>query len=226
MEKIELLKKLIFIAESLQKFGKLEFDSILIEINTLLDLNEYIQYSFNVLEIPFELFTPDHEVKNPEVPKEINVSFNIRIDFKIIYFITLILQEIYDDTIDIYINYATNTESEILGILCGTYISSEQNFTNISRPIKAHEILRLNIGDIDIREFSSIFPNNNFSPDGYCSASDYEEDYRENDYINDFLREKSYGKYPGSYAQDVEGLSNDFIDDVLGGEPDAYWNID
>lgn len=36
----------------------------------------------------------------------------------------------------------------------------------------------------------------------------------------------SYGKYSGSYAQDCEGLSDDFIDDVLDGCPDAYWNID
>lgn len=36
----------------------------------------------------------------------------------------------------------------------------------------------------------------------------------------------SYGKYAGSYAQDYEGLSDDFIDDVLDGFEDAYWNID
>lgn len=36
----------------------------------------------------------------------------------------------------------------------------------------------------------------------------------------------SFGKYSGSYAQDNERLSDEFIDDVLGGEPDAYWNID
>jgi hypothetical protein len=35
-----------------------------------------------------------------------------------------------------------------------------------------------------------------------------------------------YNGYPGSYAQDVEGLSDDFIDNALGGNPDAYWNID
>jgi hypothetical protein len=38
--------------------------------------------------------------------------------------------------------------------------------------------------------------------------------------------QSSYGKYSGSYAQDYEGLSDDFIDDVLDGFPDAYWNID
>lgn len=36
----------------------------------------------------------------------------------------------------------------------------------------------------------------------------------------------TYGKYAGSYAQDYEGLSDDFIDDVLDGFEDAYWNID
>lgn len=36
----------------------------------------------------------------------------------------------------------------------------------------------------------------------------------------------TYGKYAGSYAQDQEGLSDNFIDDVLDGFEDAYWNID
>jgi hypothetical protein len=37
---------------------------------------------------------------------------------------------------------------------------------------------------------------------------------------------KSYGNYAGSYAQDIEGLSDDYIDNVFGGDEDAYWNID
>lgn len=36
----------------------------------------------------------------------------------------------------------------------------------------------------------------------------------------------AYGKYAGSYAQDHEGYSDDYIDDVFDGFPDAYWNID
>lgn len=35
-----------------------------------------------------------------------------------------------------------------------------------------------------------------------------------------------YGEYKGSYAQDYEHLSDDFIDTVLEGDPEAYWNID
>lgn len=37
---------------------------------------------------------------------------------------------------------------------------------------------------------------------------------------------ESFGNYAGSWAQEVEGLSDDYIDNVLGGDPDAYWNID
>jgi len=36
----------------------------------------------------------------------------------------------------------------------------------------------------------------------------------------------SYGEFAGSYAQDAEGLSDNFINEVLEGDPDVYWNID
>lgn len=49
-----------------------------------------------------------------------------------------------------------------------------------------------------------------------CSSSNYYDD----DYGT------SYGEYAGSYAQDVEGYSDDLIDDAFDGDPDAYWNID
>ncbi len=42
----------------------------------------------------------------------------------------------------------------------------------------------------------------------------------------DYNEKPSYGQYAGSYAQDYEGLSDDFINDALDGCPDAYWNID
>jgi hypothetical protein len=47
------------------------------------------------------------------------------------------------------------------------------------------------------------------------------------DYYDDSCNyEESESEYAGSYAHDVEGLSDDFIDDVLDGDPDNYWNID
>ena len=48
--------------------------------------------------------------------------------------------------------------------------------------------------------------------------SNYEDDYYED--------ERTYERYNGSYAQDVEGYDDDTIDEVFDGDPDAYWNID
>ena len=36
----------------------------------------------------------------------------------------------------------------------------------------------------------------------------------------------TYDRYRGTWAQDVEGYSDDDIDTIFDGEPDAYWNID
>ena len=36
----------------------------------------------------------------------------------------------------------------------------------------------------------------------------------------------TYGRYAGSYAQDDMGYSDDDIDTIFDGDPDAYWNID
>ncbi|MBX9054207.1 hypothetical protein HCH02_14785 [Parabacteroides merdae] len=40
------------------------------------------------------------------------------------------------------------------------------------------------------------------------------------------VEEPSYGRYADSWAQDEEGYSDDDIDTIFDGEPDAYWNID
>lgn len=52
---------------------------------------------------------------------------------------------------------------------------------------------------------------------------EHRDQYR---YYNDRDLETTFGKYAGWYAQDVEGWSDQDIDDVFGGDPDAYWNID
>jgi hypothetical protein len=49
--------------------------------------------------------------------------------------------------------------------------------------------------------------------------------YYDDDYYDDYER-PTYDRYNGSYAQDVEGYSDQEIDDIFDGEPDAYWNID
>lgn len=42
----------------------------------------------------------------------------------------------------------------------------------------------------------------------------------------DYYDDENYGRYSGTYVQDEEGWSDEMIDEVLDGCPDAYWNID
>jgi antitoxin component YwqK of YwqJK toxin-antitoxin module len=67
---------------------------------------------------------------------------------------------------------------------------------------------------------SERFPNKNYHKDD-SSIISKNVNVLDNDYENE-----SFGKYQGSYAQDKEGLSDNFIDDALDGDPDNYWNID
>lgn len=44
--------------------------------------------------------------------------------------------------------------------------------------------------------------------------------------IGDYEHKKTFKNYRGSYAQDIEGYSDQDIDDIFEGDPDMYWNID
>jgi hypothetical protein len=46
------------------------------------------------------------------------------------------------------------------------------------------------------------------------------------DYENDYYDRRTYDDYNGSFAQDQMGWSDQDINDVFGGDADAYWNID
>lgn len=63
-----------------------------------------------------------------------------------------------------------------------------------------------------------------FSHDPSLRSFHLEHEPYDEDHWDDYGR--SYGKYSGSYAQDVMGYSDDVIDDAFEGDPDAYWNID
>lgn len=58
----------------------------------------------------------------------------------------------------------------------------------------------------------------------------YEEDepeYDDYNYVsNDNYEAPSHDRYNGSWAQDEMGYSDDDIDTIFDGDPDAYWNID
>lgn len=57
-------------------------------------------------------------------------------------------------------------------------------------------------------------------------SSTWDEEYDNGFDQTDDWEDQTYERYNGSYAQDVEGWSDQDIDDVFDGDPDAYWNID
>ena len=58
----------------------------------------------------------------------------------------------------------------------------------------------------------------------YC-GNDY-NDYLDRCVDEDYYEEEHYETFSGSYAQEYEGLSDEYIWDAFGVDPDAYWNID
>lgn len=83
---------------------------------------------------------------------------------------------------------------------------------------------KISLSDLDF--INPILSEREHSTSG--GSFDDEDDYEpyEPNYDDGLYEKESYGQYAGTYAQDVEGLSDDFINDALDGEPDAYWNID
>lgn len=104
-----------------------------------------------------------------------------------------------------FINYLTQNRD-------GSLVDSE------SKPLQKDE---------EIGEWTkdmSIFHDESFDDD--YEDDDYEDDEWDDDYEDSFSERNTYNRYNGSWAQDVEGYSDDDIDTIYDGEPDAYWNID
>jgi hypothetical protein len=85
------------------------------------------------------------------------------------------------------------------------------------------------ISDDVVDEIKAIKPEFTLTEEGKQKLDDKYKTWESDQEVeNDdyYERESTYEKYNGSYAQDVEGWSDQDIDDVFDGEPDAYWNID
>lgn len=75
------------------------------------------------------------------------------------------------------------------------------------------------LGELDIIDYT-------IDDEDESYYGDDEEDYYDEDYRESYQDEKTYDRYRGTWAQDVEGYSDDEIDDIFDGDPSAYWNID
>ena len=102
----------------------------------------------------------------------------------------------------------------------------EQDIEFISKPI-THETniqqkeIHLGLKSEPIIELSTDIKSNKFED---LEDEDYEE-FDDHGFYDD-SESPTYGRYAGSYAQDEMGYSDDDIDTIFDGDPDAYWNID
>lgn len=62
--------------------------------------------------------------------------------------------------------------------------------------------------------------------DRYDSFDEYGNYIENDDEDSDYKDNPTYERYSGTWAQDVEGYSDDDIDTIFDGDPSAYWNID
>lgn len=79
-------------------------------------------------------------------------------------------------------------------------------------------------------EARMLFPKSDFTDVlSNCVGEFYDDedgyDEREDEWRGE-QEEASFGRYAGSYAQEEMGYSDDDIDTIFDGNPDAYWNID
>ncbi len=96
-------------------------------------------------------------------------------------------------------------------------------------------IVNLNHFMIDhstVEELKKINPSFNISEEAEeklaskkIEMQEDEKEYMDRD-DDDWTEHHTYDDYNGSYAQDQMGWSDQDINDVFGGDADAYWNID
>ncbi|MEY4570822.1 MAG: hypothetical protein RLZ10_15 [Bacteroidota bacterium] len=218
MVNLELLKKLIFIADITKSLELIYFENLEIRVNTLLEKSQEVLYSLNVLNIPYKEFTPE----KGNIPKEINVCFGVEVELKVVCLLTYILKEIYGDEFDLYISYANQPKGREKEIILGTYILKNYAFTNISESIPPTDFLTYSFKNVNWEELKSNFPNMNYFEEGYCINLDYDSEHL--DYDADY----DYDDYGGSYEKygGYNGWSDDAIDDAFEGDPMNTWNVD
>lgn len=107
--------------------------------------------------------------------------------------------------------------AEISQFICDYAQSLKSNGGNIfSSPLNESE--ERGIWDKDTSTYRDVYDED---------YEEYNEDYYEeyDDYPS-YYSEPTYDRYHGTYAQNEMGYSDNDIDTIFDGDPDAYWNID
>lgn len=94
----------------------------------------------------------------------------------------------------------------------------------------------LYVTDNALEEIRMMFPGFGMDNDFYqnvvkqrtsfIESMEENKNTEENGYLDTYPEPATYERYGGSYAQDIMEYSDDDIDTIFDGDPDAYWNID
>lgn len=213
-------------------------------VNSLILHYERIVKLFEIIQIPFETFPQFEDNSSPfetfpqdvdefikyciERPFRFDINFDTHSDFQDLYIIVAILKDFGLHTV----SYSHKNNNEVL---IGLYYTiAFPNKKVYPKGITTDEFLKLPFSlttDELIQSYFNEKNNDNIESSTDNSINENEEfeislDDLEEDYEDRYYRNEHYGEYSGTYAQDVEGLSDDFIKDALDGFPEAYWNID
>lgn len=109
--------------------------------------------------------------------------------------------------------------AEISQFICDYFRIFKYSERNISStPLNVSE--EKGTWDKNSSTYRDIHDDDEYNDEEY---DDDDDDY--DDYSHDY-EEPTYDRYNGSYAQDEMGHSDDDIDTIFDGDPEAYWNID
>lgn len=194
-------------------------ENISLSVNSKIRHYERIIKLFERNHILFESYTPA-----VGMPNRFDIHFGRHSDFQDLYIIVAILKNFGLQSIF----YSDDNNNKVT---IGSYITEYGAKKDISEGLNSDEFLKLpfylNTNELLKNYFNvAIIDNIENSEDASMDEDEEFEDYDDDYDDHDYYERESYGQYAGSYAQDVEGLSDDFINDVLDGDPDAYWNID
>ena len=213
---IQILKKVAFVADVLQRYGEVDTSKTQLKINSLIPRGEELGYALKVLNFEYETYTPERTASLDGL----SVTFNYEIDFRLIYYLVYLLKELYgDDEVNIFLTYTSLSQT----IKFGSYISSKETYTNISRVIKPSEIVCLNIERLRQTKFLRLFPNLNYNEHKSC----FKIKKPQNNFIGE-LDELDYQDYGTTYQKygGYNGFSDDEIDDAFEEDPLNTWNVD
>jgi hypothetical protein len=231
----DILQSCLTIAGMIDFYSSKEYEKYEVTINKNLVRSKQIKTVLEKLGIKCKFYKP-YLKKKKLYPKEKNVEFQNGSNLKLIYIVSFCLKEFFGDSFDFYFNHGFIPDEYVSGPIIGTKICKEMDVTGRSRKLKVHEILELDLKNMKWEKIEALFPIEvelwcEFSEEFYFDELQEifeqqrkESEIMENCYKNE--KKETFGRYAGSYAQDDMGYSDNFIDDVLEGDPSLYWNID